>query len=154
MIEFNGELTGNAKKYYMKRNISFWRKFTLFGSLIVCVPLAIFSVIKHMPILFCISCVVLLCAYFSPCLIKIVKGVMPEKFYIEEDIISCDIGGQSESIFLEDIKEIHDYGEFYSFMFTNGQYTPHFICQKDLLSKGTIEEFESLFKGKIIKVEK
>lgn len=153
MIEFKGELTGNAKKHYLKKNISFWRKFTLLGSLIVCVPLAIFSVIKHISILFCISCVVLLCAYFAPCIIKFAKEVMPKKIYIEEDIISCDIGSQSESIFLEDIKEIYDYGEFYSFMFTNGQYTPHFVCQKDLLSKGTIEEFESLFEDKIIKIE-
>ena len=77
---------------------------------------------------------------------------MPEKICIDGETISCDIGGQLESIFLEDIKEIHDYGDFYSFMFTNGQYTPHFVCQKDLLAKGTIEDFETLFEGKIIKV--
>lgn len=151
MIEFTGELTGNAKKYYIKRNISFWRKYTLFGSLIVNVPLMIFSVIKHIPILFSVSCVVLICAYFAPCIIKVVKGVMPEKIYIDNDIISCDINRQSESIFIEDVKEVHDYSEFYSFFFTNGQYTPHFVCQKDLISKGTVSELEELFEGKIKK---
>ncbi len=152
MIEFNGILTGNAKKYYMKRNIKFWRKFTLLGALIVPVPLAIFSIVKHISILFYISCIVAFLCYFAPCVIKFVKGAMPEKICIDGETISCDIGGQLESIFLEDIKEIHDYGDFYSFMFTNGQYTPHFVCQKDLLAKGTIEDFETLFEGKIIKV--
>lgn len=153
MIEFTGELSGNTKKYYMKRNISFWRKYTLFGSLIVVIPLMVFSIINHITILFYINGVVLLVSYFSPCIINFVNGVMPEKICIDGDNIFCNINGQLESVCLEDVKEVRDYGEFYSFMFTNGQYTPHFVCQKDLLSKGTIDDFERLFSGKIVKTD-
>ena len=86
MIEFNGILTGNAKKYYMKRNIKFWRKFTLLGALIVPVPLAIFSIVKHISILFYISCMVAFLCYFAPCVIKFVKGLCQKKFALTEKL--------------------------------------------------------------------
>lgn len=151
MIEFSGELTGITKRYYIKRNISFWRKFTLFGSLVVNIPLMIFSIVKHISILFYISCVVVILAYFSPCLIKIMSGVIPKKVFIDGEMIVSISDSQTESQYIEDVKEIYDYGDFYSFMFVSGQYTPHFVCQKDLISKGTLEDFEMLFSDKIIR---
>lgn len=45
------------------------------------------------------------------------------------------------------INEIHDFGEYY--VVITGD--PATRCQKSLLVEGTIEEFEKLFEGKIIK---
>ena len=50
---------------------------------------------------------------------------------------------------IDDVKKIIDYGEFYDFVFTFSARDIYFVCQKDLLVCGTIEEFESLFEGKI-----
>ena len=44
---------------------------------------------------------------------------------------------------------IIDYGEWYYVKFNLGDRDPYFVCQKDLLKNGTIEEFEALFEGKI-----
>ena len=50
-----------------------------------------------------------------------------------------------------DVKKVIDKGNFYIILF----YFPHkdvnFICQKDLIVEGTIEEFEELFEGKIVR---
>ena len=38
---------------------------------------------------------------------------------------------------------------FYFIKFPFGKYSDKFICQKSLLTQGTLEEFEALFEGKI-----
>ena len=47
---------------------------------------------------------------------------------------------------ISDAKCLKDYGDFYEVV-----YKPlnDYICQKDLISGGTLEEFEALFEGKI-----
>ena len=52
-----------------------------------------------------------------------------------------------ECLSLDDINIIYDYGEFYHIY--DADITLY--CQKSLLVEGTIEEFEKLFEGKIIK---
>jgi len=49
------------------------------------------------------------------------------------------------------VKKVYDYGEFYFISFYFGKISCYFICQKSLLTQGTIEDFEKLFDGKIVK---
>ena len=53
---------------------------------------------------------------------------------------------------IEDVKCVRDFGEFYELVFPFGKISEKFICQKDLLSKGTLAEFEALFGDKILRV--
>ena len=55
---------------------------------------------------------------------------------------------------LNSVKEILDYGEWYYFIFNYEDRDPYFVCQKDLLTQGTLEEFEALFEGKIVDMSK
>ena len=52
---------------------------------------------------------------------------------------------------MDEVKRVEDYGDFYRIIF----YFPHCdrfcICQKDLITQGTIEEFEEMFAGYIVK---
>lgn len=53
---------------------------------------------------------------------------------------------------IKKIKKVLDYGDCYYVIY--GDMNNSIVCQKDLLTEGTIEEFESLFQGKIIRKEK
>ena len=50
---------------------------------------------------------------------------------------------------ISSICQIVDYGEWYYLVFDYGDKDLYFVCQKDLLTGGTIEEFENIFEGKI-----
>lgn|GEM_PF-2504130 len=63
---------------------------------------------------------------------------------------------------ISDVRKVIDYGEWYEIVFygrKNGYYADeknllYCICQKDLIVTGTIEDFEKLFEGKIIRKHK
>lgn len=52
------------------------------------------------------------------------------------------------------VKKILDYGEVYYIIFRFGDITNSWICQKDNIVNGSIEEFENLFQSKIIRKTK
>ena len=58
---------------------------------------------------------------------------------------------RSETKNLSNVKKVVDMGEWYKIYFYFPYKSNLFICQKDLLVKGTIEEFEELFSDKIIR---
>ena len=76
---------------------------------------------------------------------------MPRRVEIGEDYISieCDLYSQIED--LSSIKEVVDWGEWYHIRFYFPGVCPYFVCQKDLITQGTIEEFEKLFEDKLVR---
>ena len=52
---------------------------------------------------------------------------------------------------ISQVKSVIDYGGEYYIKFNFTRNVPVCICQKDLITQGTIEEFEELFKDKIIR---
>lgn len=52
---------------------------------------------------------------------------------------------------MEGIKGVRDFGEYYVLIFRDSGNFSQIICQKDLLTNGTIEQFEELFDGKIVR---
>ena len=53
---------------------------------------------------------------------------------------------------MEGIKGVRDFGEYYVLIFRVSGNFLQIICQKDLLTNGTIEQFEELFDGKIVRM--
>ena len=47
------------------------------------------------------------------------------------------------------VKKVIDMGEWYYIIFKFGDISNSWICQKDLITQGTIEDFEKIFEGKI-----
>ena len=76
---------------------------------------------------------------------------------VTEDYILCDYEGNSK-VFekptfreLGEVVEVHDFGDYYIIYFSELIKTRNFVCQKDLITEGTIEEFEALFEDKLIR---
>ena len=80
---------------------------------------------------------------------------LPRKISITKDLITLeidylDINIEAKIKKLTDINKIIDYGECYFISFKKN-FTGSIICQKNLIVKGTLEDFENLFKGKIVR---
>ena len=51
----------------------------------------------------------------------------------------------------DNVEQVLDYGAWYEIKFVPSEKNFRFVCQKDLLVKGTIEDFEKMFEGKLIR---
>ena len=152
MIEFNGYLTGAAEKYFHKRVMDFGRMLLLIGMVFMSpliISIAVWSqswgvVAVYIGIYFAI-----------PPLVSILRSkketaaMTPKKIFVQDEYIVCATSKWTEAKAISDAKKVRDFGEFYEIVFPIGNYSEKFICQKSLLCKGTIEEFEALFEGKI-----
>lgn len=76
----------------------------------------------------------------------------PDRIDIENNIIYLvnDSGKFNISQGIENVKMVIDMGNFYYIKFFAGRF-PCRLCQKDLLVSGTIEDFEEVFKGLIVR---
>lgn len=150
MIEFTGVITGEAEKYHRKKERRFGRNL-LWLSMILVSPLAVtMCVLMHwwgMLIIYgALFCAVpLLCCI--PQSKKEKQNVTPKRIYIIDDYMTAVCGTFEVYKNIKDARQVIDYGAFYDVIF--GIYSTKFICQKSLLTQGSLEEFEQLFQGKI-----
>ena len=151
MIKFSGKLSTKCTNYLLKAN-------RVAGTKIGGITALIFSVIV---IIIAIT-VDLLYLLFLPCLLLFVvlvgmppskenyNLIVPTTVFIEDEYVVSESEKFSITRKIEEVKEVVDYGEWYHLHFRL-PYNINFICQKDLIVQGTIEEFEELFKDKIIR---
>lgn len=155
MIEFTGYLTDVAEKAFIKET----RKTVLLGACIV-IPLTL-------PSIFLIGmCVLHDNAFIYAMLVALIIGIiiilvpkgkkehksmLPKRIYVDKKHIVCVSDRYSDSRLLADVQKVLDYGNYYRICFPFGKSSEKFICQKDLLTRGSLDEFEKLFEGKIIK---
>lgn len=157
MIEFKGTLAEHTLKFYHKRFIKENMSISMFF-FVMCIPACTFILSFIMPLKY-IVCIVFpilfLIAIFMPYLkLKLSKDrFVPEHITINNGVIICVKDQFTDSLNVEQIKAVKDYGEYYT-LTVAGFFRPsaHLICQKDLLTQGTIEEFEALFADKIKKI--
>ena len=149
MIIFEGQITGECLKEYKKMHKIevFIALISLFLTWIIANALAIYiSNIEWfaMPVIsICIFCASL---FFA--IVLYVRSKPWNKICIDStnNTISFSRSKKVTRIKLDKISTIDDMGEFYSIPVDTAV-----LCQKSLLVEGTIEEFERLFEGKIIK---
>lgn len=157
MIEFKGNLSEHTLKFYHKRFIKENLSSSMFF-FVMCIPACTFLFSFIMPLKY-IVCIVFpiffLVAILLPYLkLKLSKDrLVPEHITINDGVIICVKDKFTDSLNIEQIKAVKDYGEYYT-LTVAGFFRPsaHLICQKDLLTQGTIEEFEALFTDKIKKI--
>lgn len=153
MIEFNGYISGNTEKHFWKKQAILGQNIMLI-SMLLCFPLPIVISIEFNNYYFLVA--YLLIMLIMPLLCRIPKRkkekikYTPYRVYIEDGYITCCTKVQTEIKSLEDVKLVYDFGEWYSFVFPVGKKSNNFICQKNLLVKGTLEEFESIFRNKLV----
>lgn len=98
-----------------------------------------------------------LTAIFSPYLILIfAKGDVTQRIYINSGLVSAvSCEGRTRSAQICAIKKVKDFGDYYAMTLPGicVIISGYFICEKDLLTNGTIEQFEELFDGKIMRMQ-
>ena len=160
VFEFTGELSTKVKK-----RICNIHKITSLIILSICMP---FGLLISLPIIgimengtkmllgtaaLAFPLMIIIIALIYPTKYEYPE-ILPQKIYITDDGI---IVSQSEKSKREDsidrVKNVKDFGEWYEINFSGNKYKGYFVCQKDLLTKGSIEEFEKLFEGRIERIQ-
>ncbi|MDE7405873.1 MAG: hypothetical protein K2M89_03245 [Clostridiales bacterium] len=154
MITFSGEVSDNAKLYKKKVGANAFMIGACIFSVIFCIPV----------LLFCIYCDWLAAMFFAPFAVIVIAGIVyrfaptniskvqaPFKVEIMPDIMLCTGKTFEHARYYDDVKKVIDCGEWYHMVFYMGQKNYDYICQKDLITEGTIEEFEEYFKDKLVR---
>ena len=150
MIVFEGQITGECLKEYKKMHKIevFIALISLFFSWIIVNALAIYISNNEWFAMLVIS-ICIFCASLFLVVILYVRSKPWNKICIDStnNTISFSRSKKVTCIKLDKISTVDDRGEFYSIP----EIDTAVLCQKSLLVEGTIEEFEKLFDGKIIK---
>ena len=153
MIEFNGEVNGAGKKFLIKDQILSQLLANSIVSAILLTPTLIFggfnSKISYVVMIFC-GIFILFSALPTK---SVVSVILPQRIVVdlEERTIINQLKNREVFGMIDSVKLVEDYGEFYNIKFFFGDRVPYCICQKSLLTSGTLEDFEALFDGKMIK---
>ena len=155
-FEFNGYLTGKAEKFLHKKDLAFGRNCYIFA-LLFFLPLVVYFFLKtqSLPIIigYCVLIGIVPLMKFIPQSEKEKRQLTPYLIYVEDGYIISKSEKNEEYRALQDVEEVYDHREFYELKFPFGKVSNNFICQKSLLIKGTLEDFEALFEDKIIREE-
>lgn len=153
-MEFRGYISGDAASHFWKasRKIGF---FSLFFAICLLTPvIVVISVaLRDWRILtaFVIIALLILLAVYIPKSQKEKQTLLPKRIYIEDEYIVAVADKYIESKKICDVKKVIDHGSFYELVFSFGNASEKFLCQKNLLINGNINEFELLFSKKIIR---
>ena len=151
MIEFNGDLYGEAKIFFLKQAIKKIRflylvVFTYLAPifLLFAYRLGVLRVFWVYPVL-----VLALCLFVRILLKTGNKDLLIKQVYVDGKYIYSVTRKQKYTFKIKSVKKIIDYGDFYFIAFSPFLPISDIVCQKDLLSKGSLDEFEKIFHEKI-----
>lgn len=160
MIEFKGKVSNRCQKYISDLE----GKMGLVGSsvavFLIMIPATIL-VAAYMPtirllvitsgILF--SAFFLFMVYYSPYMKSTFPMILPTRVVISDNGYITSYGEKFEITHpIDTVVVVIDCGEWYHISWNRrvGFKPERFVCQKNLLTRGTIDEFEKLFEGKIV----
>lgn len=153
-MEFDGYLTGIAEKHFFKRSRILGQKIILWSALLIAPSVLSFAIRLKVWSAVAIFVGLFMCIMLFVSIPQSKKGrtqITPKKIVIEHDYIVCVAEKYTETRLVSDVKLVKDFGEYYELCFPFGKLSDKFVCQKSLLTKGTIQEFERLFNGKIVR---
>ena len=154
MIKFEGNVGWHAKKYIFVKLLICCLICTILGIfLLISLPSMSFLLQEHKTFIFLfVGAIVVGVVIIVVCLVSWVVPVLVE---IDDVYIMAtyrDKGYRTRKI--EHVEKVIDKGAFYVFKFNSTNGWGNCICQKDLMVEGTIEQFEEMFKEKIIRKTK
>ncbi len=153
MIVFSGKLNAACVDYILKKEVKIGRISILIVWSVFCIPLVWLAVFYHpiFALAFVVPVLMLLLTFKRPSQ-KDCGKIIPKTIVIQED---GKMTAEGEDFFCtaetENIKKVVDYGEWYQIFFVFPYRNFRFICQKSLLTQGTIEEFEEMFKEQLVR---
>lgn len=159
MIEFKGRVSAKCRKHIQKqegKNYLFGITLALIVVIIPIVNILIYCSILPWQYAVAIvapaSLLIILISYFSAFEKKTSELIIPTRIVIADDGTIASHGEKFHLIAaVDEVTMVVDMGEWYHISFGKRLGLGRFVCQKDLLVQGTIEDFEKLFDGKIIR---
>lgn len=156
MIEFYGELSDkckidNAKRHTKKAGLVFLIA-TLFVAGVT-IPIGVLRDVWIYSLVLIAFFVVFTIVAFIPSK-RFLSYKIPSRLIVENDTISYLAIGAKNSLVsrpVSKVRKVIDMGDWYYIIFKFGDITNSWVCQKNLIIKGTIEDFEKLFDEKIIR---
>lgn len=156
MIEFSGEFSEKSKKFLLKKNATVGFVSSFAAALLIGIIAAFILKGLWLVLLYCVLLCVIILTTIAPYIEKEknLKHLIPKKIIIMDngDVI-LHYNNFSLSKGKNSFSKIICYEEIYylklSFPKVDG-----FICQKNLLTLGTIEDFERIFEDKIVRKAK
>lgn len=161
MINFSGTISDETVIYIQKKLMFMLLISAIFGSLVVgsifigigftTDPIA-FIMTVPMALLIIIACICLIIFSFVPRR-KIMEKMLPISITIDEDNeeITVKMAKENFAESLSSVSKILDKGGIYDIRISSPLQISSIVCQKNLLVEGSIEEFEKLFEGKIVR---
>lgn len=152
MIEFKGELTGECRKFLLKKQVKIQAIASIITATIFMIPTILAAIFwKPIALIFLIPLGLLVIFSLVTPSKSDQKIFMPKRVYVdtEEESIVHECEKMERFHMLYSVERVLDYGEWYYFIFNYANRDLYFVCQKSLLTNGTLEEFEELFEGKI-----
>ncbi len=154
MIIFNGKLSSKSINYITSqlKQKKVINKLLLIYVIIVCissVPIILLGLLAHW-LCFFFEIIVLGAVFVALKILWNDMNKIPEKVVVDNINIMLYFEKGEMVIESSKIVQVLDLGSFYQLLLRGG-INQNFICQKDLLVKGTLEDFENLFAGKIIR---
>lgn len=155
MIVFDGYIYGEAEKHFFKKLRHYGLVAFYIGMLIFLPFFIIFTIAINswmFLLLYCFTLTFIPLFFLIPINCpKDKMSLLPKKVILRDDEIICVTKTRTEIKTLCDVKAVYDYGEFYEIAFPFGKISEKFICQKSLLSQGSLDDFEEIFSEVLIK---
>ena len=153
MIEFAGELSEQSKKALNKIMTSIQFKAACIVSIIAAAAITYFVVTYNEIIaLGYLPVIVLLIGSACPQSKKNEHLFCPTRILIDSsrNELFVILNNNKITRHFDDIVCVNDFGEHYKIKFKFPHKSIYFLCQKDLIVQGTLEEFETLFQDKLV----
>ena len=152
MIKFSGEISHKCRKFLINRIKTMTFIASSISSIIFIIPFIFMTMyINIIFILFIIIFFLFPLLSFLPPSEKTINKITPSSISINDNLL---ISKGSNFYYETDISwvtKILDYEDWYYIKFNFLYKNQTYICQKNLLIEGSIEDFENLFKGKIVR---
>ena len=161
MIEFKGELSRECQTFIRKKegivqSVLFTIAFIILAYPLYLLIIPIFSSTLFVVLIYAlIYLFTMVLCFVMPSRKEFLKNI-PYKIVIDESegLIASISADNNIEMNLDNVDIVYDMGTWYLLKFSPGpNYPPRFLCQKDLVVRGTIEDFEKLFAEKIVRIK-
>ena len=156
MIEFCGEIDGRCKKYRLYVESMVGLVCTLIPALLIAFAITICLIVIDWVFALAYIPLVLFVVFaaIAPLSKKAQKLTLPHCVQIYDDRIESKNEKFYDIRQIVYVKKVIDMGDWYQIFFRFPHKNAHFVCQKNLITQGSIEEFEALFRDKLIRKHK
>lgn len=152
MFEFHGSISEDNKKVIIRKEKTILFLASIIPFLVgISITIIIAIKIDLIYLLFLIPLLFFIFIPFFPLTKKTLDLIIPVRIWINQEVVLSEGNNFKCSKQTADIKEIVDYGSYYFIYFKWPKKSYKFLCQKNLIITGNIDDFEKHFKTKIRK---